>query len=137
MPWLFVGERRSRTAIRRGYSWTDKRLCGRTLAGALHACGVDPAQYECINVYTDEGALDRQALASIRTASAGGWVVVGLGRAVQRVLTVAGIPHRAMIHPAARGQIRRREAYQKHVAAIVLQHTTQGCDGTTPREVVP
>jgi len=72
MSYLFVGERRSRTAIWYGYTWPDKRLCGRTLAGALAACSVDPAQYECINVYTDEEALDRQALMSIRILHATG-----------------------------------------------------------------
>ena len=138
MPLLFVGERRSRTAMQRGYSWPDQRLCGRTLAQALAACGIALEQYRCMNVYTDEGALDRQALTHIRTLHAAGWVVVGLGRTVQRVLTVAGIPHRAMIHPAARGRRRKREAYQQHVAAIVLRHTTQGGSyRTAAREVVP
>ncbi len=70
MPWLFVGERRSRTAIQRGYTWPDTRLCGRTFAEALAASGVDPAQYACINVYSDEGVLDRQALMDIRTLRA-------------------------------------------------------------------
>lgn len=138
MPFLFVGERRSQMAVRRGYSWPDQRLSGRTLAEALAACSIALEQYTCINVYTDEGVLDRQALVSIRTLHAAGWIVIGLGRVVQRALTVAGIPHHAMIHPAARGRIRKREAYQQHVATVVSQYTTQGSrDGATARDVLP
>ncbi|MGH2356306.1 MAG: hypothetical protein ACRDJN_32270, partial [Chloroflexota bacterium] len=46
-------------------------------------------------------------------------VIVGMGRLVQRVLAAAGIPHRALIHPAARGAIRQTACYRAHVAAVL------------------
>jgi hypothetical protein len=118
---IFVGEKRSRTAIRRGYSWYDKRLCARTLAEALETCGVEPHHYTCINVFDDTGELDVHAVYKIREWSTQGWVIVGLGRTVQQVLTHACIPYRAMIHPAARGPVRRREVYQAHVAEVLKE----------------
>jgi hypothetical protein len=116
---LFVGERRSRTAVRRGYAWGDKRLCARTLTAALEACGIAPEAYTCINVFNDAGALDAQAIHTIRQWRTQGGTIVGLGRKVQHVLTQAGIPFRAMVHPAARGRIRQRALYQAHVAEVL------------------
>ena len=118
---IFVGEKRSRTVIRRGYSWYEKRLCARTLTEALETCGIEPDHYTCINVFDDTGEFDVHAVYKIREWSTRGWVIIGLGRRVQQVLTNAGIPYRAMIHPAARGKIRRREVYQAHMAEVLQE----------------
>jgi hypothetical protein len=45
--------------------------------------------------------------------------LVALGRRVEAALARDGLPHRFLIHPAARGAIRRRDRYQAHVAAVL------------------
>jgi hypothetical protein len=115
---VFVGERRSRRAIGLGASWLDGRLAGKTLHAALRASGVDPRQVVFLNLFHDQLA-DRQpcenALLAIRSLSAAGATFVALGRLVQTALRRAGIAHVPLIHPAARGTIRARTAYQQHV----------------------
>ena len=74
-----------------------------------------------MNVFDDAGELDIHAIYKIREWSQRGWVIVGLGRTVQQVLTNACIPFRAMVHPAARGRIRRHAVYQAHVAEVLKE----------------
>jgi hypothetical protein len=45
--------------------------------------------------------------------------IVALGLRVHLVLHRHGIPHLALVHPAARGAIRRRALYQSHVRAVL------------------
>ncbi|HEV8638552.1 MAG TPA: hypothetical protein VG370_30440 [Chloroflexota bacterium] len=58
------------------------------------------------------------AAADVRT----GVVVVGMGCKVQAELDGAGVGHLRLVHPAARGLIRRRATYQAHVAAVLGPH---------------
>jgi hypothetical protein len=118
---IFVGERRSRRAIQLGVRWEHGRLCARTLHAALRAIGLDPDQQGYVNLYFDAEppALDEAVLARLRTLAAEGVEIVGLGRIVQRALERAGVDHRQLIHPAARGAIRARAAYQAHVATVL------------------
>jgi hypothetical protein len=108
-----------------GVSWEDGRLAARTLHAARRAAGLDPARQRSLDLFADDpadGGPDpaRLALPRHRTARARPRAaVVALGRRVQRALAEAGIPHRALIHPAARGAIRRRDRYRAHVAAVL------------------
>lgn len=124
---LFVGERRSKTAIKMGVTWFDGRLCAMTLHEALTNLGINPKDPErvwYVNLWFDEPREDYtgklvywvngDTLEHIRRAR--GWTIVGLGKKVQRVLKEEGIEHRAMTHPAARGAIRRKYRYWLHVA---------------------
>lgn len=131
---LFVGERRSRRAIQLGVRWEHGRLCARTLHAALRAIGLDPEEQRYVNLYFDAEppALDEAVLARLRALAAEGVEIVGLGRLVHRALDRAGVDHRQLIHPAARGAIRARAAYQAHVASVLgrVQDSVTD-DGTT------
>jgi hypothetical protein len=117
----FVGERRSLKALAMGVTWEDGRLGGKTLHDALRAVGLDPHAQRFLNLYLDDlpGVVDPAALDQIGALLTDGWVIVGLGRIVQGTLTHLGIPHRPMVHPAARGAIRTRARYQRHVARVL------------------
>jgi hypothetical protein len=131
---VFVGERRSRRAIRLGVRWEHGRLCARTLHAALRAIGLDPEKQEYVNLYSDAEppALDEAVLARLRALAAEGIEIVGLGRIVHRALQRVGVEHRQLIHPAARGAIRARGAYQAHVASVLGRAQEAATDrGTT------
>lgn len=110
---LFVGERRSPTAIARGWTWRSGRLAAKTLHEALRACGIDPAEVGFCNLWPDASEVvtphRRRALRGTDR------LVVALGAKVAAELRVLGIPHVAVIHPAARGWIRGRGRYAEHV----------------------
>jgi hypothetical protein len=123
--YLFVGERPSRRAVRIGATWHNGRLAACTLWRALEAAGLDPQDQDYLNVWMDAepGAHDamheESARAIIRIFAAGGVTIVGMGAVVGAWLDRQGIAHRKLIHPAARGAIRRRDRYQEHVAAVL------------------
>jgi hypothetical protein len=103
-----------------GVTWMDGRLCAGTLRAALDIAGIDPSHYVFANVYRDDGSLNARTLWLTNWAIGEGWTVVGLGQKVQRELTRAGCRHTPLIHPAARGAIRKTSAYQAHVAATLM-----------------
>ncbi len=116
--YVFVGEKRSRRAIALSASWTDGRLCAKTLHEALRAVGLDPRSQVYLNLYHDgDGwSVNPAALARLRSLIGTGVVIVGLGRRVQTALRRAGLPHRSLTHPAARGAVRGRAVYRSRVA---------------------
>lgn len=124
-PRLFVGERRSTAAVRLGVRWEDGRLAARTLHAALRAAGIDPAAQVYANLFADPAPGDSVApfvvaapiRAQLHAAAALGVPLVALGRRVGAALARDGLSHRFLIHPAARGAIRRRDRYRAHVAA--------------------
>lgn len=126
-PLLFVGERRSHAAIRLGVRWEDGRLAARTLHAALRASGLDPAAQVYTNLFTDPppgGGVPPFVVAApiraqLHAAAALGVPLIALGRRVEAALAREGLPHRFLIHPAARGAIRRRDRYQAYVAAVL------------------
>lgn len=132
---LFVGERRSETARRRGWTWRDGRLAAVPLYEALRSMGLDPAdraQCDWVNLWPDGdgdrgGPVPGRRLAVVRVHARLGATVVALGRLVSQELTRRGVDHVAVVHPAARGRIRRRDRYVAHVR----QHLAQHC-GVTP-----
>jgi hypothetical protein len=117
--YVFVGERRSARAIAMGVTWTDGRLAARTLFDALRAGGIDPRAQVYLNAFADDGRRDEEALASLDRHRQQGRVIVALGRRAQRAVAGMGVPHLRLIHPAARGAIRRTAAYHAHVAAVL------------------
>ena len=121
--YVFVGEKRSRRAIAMAVRWENGRLAARTLHDALRAAGLEPAEQRYLNAFlVGEGwTLDPAALATVRALADAGMPVVGMGRRVQAVLARAGVDHLPLVHPAARGAIRARAAYQAHVAALLKQ----------------
>ena len=127
---LFVGERPSKRAVQIGASWKNGKLAGKTLSEALRAAGLNSDQHRFLNLYRhpEPTASDpcREAAvcrAVVRFARGGFWIVA-LGRIVSRRLTLRGIAHLPMIHPAARGANRKRERYHAHVAQTLAQAVT-------------
>jgi hypothetical protein len=115
----FVGECRSLTAKRKNWTWKDGRLAAKPLFEALIAMGVDPAAHEYTNLWTDSAppVIPWQRVARLRVlASNSDHVIIALGKRVSGELAKRGIEHVAIVHPAARGKIRKRERYIAHVA---------------------
>jgi hypothetical protein len=126
---LFVGECRSITAQRKGWTWADGRLAAKPLFEALAAMGVDPKDHAYLNLWSDavsgdirRGPLEPGILGSTIQAirrfmmRPESYIVVALGKRVSHELARRGIVHVALVHPAARGAIRKRERYHAHVA---------------------
>jgi len=138
LQFVFVGERRSRRAIQLGVRWEQGRLCARTLHAALRAIGLAPEVQGYVNLYSDAEppALDEAVLARLRALAAEGIEIVALGRLVHRAVERAGVSHRQLIHPAARGA--SRAAYQAHVASVLGrgQDAATDHDGTQALTVV-
>lgn len=114
--YIFVGECRSQTAIDRGWKWTDGRLAAAPLFEALRAAGIDPNSQEFVNLFRDPPGSAKVDGASVRKLlAATGCVIVAMGKRVAGELAKRGIVHTPIVHPAARGKIRRRDRYIAHV----------------------
>lgn len=106
---LFVGEERSERAKQLGVRWADGRLAAKQLFDALRACCLDPELCHYTNWFERGGKK--------RTREHSG-IVVGLGQRVQAALRDSKIVHVALIHPAARGKIRKKSRYFQHVREV-------------------
>jgi|SRR5947209_6462057 len=119
VTFLFVGEKPSDRARRLQASWRNGKLSARTLHRALRAAGYDPHAHHFTNIFLcgrGDMVVSRWCLWRLRKAQEKGWVLVGLGQKVHRVLRRYKIwPFLDMIHPAARGRIRLAENYDSHV----------------------
>lgn len=123
---LFIGEKPSQKAVEIGATWYTGQLAGKTLREALEAAGIEPEAQEYINLFGDtpeadegltaeaEGRIERMLEYKRR-----GFELVGMGQKVSRVLKARGVEHRVLVHPAARGAIRKRERYQAHVREVL------------------
>jgi len=129
---VFVGERRSPKARQmrvtlnqvQGRLWRDGRLAAKPLFEALRAAGYDPHVQVYLNVFAERGKTLRvvqRALRRITRLTAAGAQIVGLGSKVCQTLARAGVMHLMLVHPAARGTIRRQERYCQHVCQVLGQ----------------
>jgi len=141
--YLFVGERPSHKAVAIGATWQNAQLAGRTLRDALLAAGVDPEAQRYVNLWRRPDRGNRfdeydliYALRQVRRAVAAGCVVVGMGRLVCRELSSCRVPHTRMVHPAARGSIRRRCRYHRHVKATLARAAREQAQAV-PRTTTP
>jgi hypothetical protein len=116
---LFVGEQRSNLAKTRGWTWTDGRVAAKTLHDALQALGIQPWTCDFANVYLDDGSPNETLFSQLAEHQTATETVIALGHIAARELRKRGVAHRQMVHPAARGSIRKRERYQAHVAAVL------------------
>lgn len=103
--YLFVGERRSPTAIRMNVTWVDKRLAAAHLSKALDFIGINWNDCEFKNVFEDD-------IDDIRKFKG---VVIAMGRKVEHELIKQKIQHEFIYHPATRGKVRIVENYKNHV----------------------
>ena len=102
---LFVGEKRSPTAIRMNVTWKDRRLAATHLSKAVEALGIPWNECTFLNVYEDD----------IEDIKSFNGIVVAMGRKVESELKKHQIKHEYIHHPAARGKIRIIENYKAHV----------------------
>jgi len=99
--------------VKRKVTWKDKALASKQLHDALNDAGFSgQIEPRFVNI------VDRGASTLIRDFKG---YRVGMGAKVQLWLAKRGLVHIPLIHPAARGTIRKKERYAAHVAAS-LQH---------------
>lgn len=122
------------TLLGSGQTAAKGQLAGKTLREALEAAGVDPDAQRYVNLWRrpDRGhRLDETdlifALRAVRRATGDGCVVIGMGHLVCRELANCRVPHTRMIHPAARGSIRRRYRYHRHVKTTLARAAREAC----------
>jgi hypothetical protein len=85
-------------------------LAAKQLFDALLATGIDPAAHRFVNWFERGGrGLVRRHVGPI----------VAMGRKVQQALAASGIEHLELVHPAARGAIRKKAVYEDHVRRVL------------------
>ncbi len=112
MKYLFVGEKPSKTAYERGWTWKSGRLAAKQLFDALQNMGINPHEQAYTNLWDYE---DNELILNIPHNT----IVVGMGNIVQHELHKRNISHIGIIHPAARGKIRAKDKYAKHVKLVL------------------
>lgn len=114
--YVFVGEKRSNTAIDKGWTWDTckefPQLCAIQLFGALRFAGIDPGKQIFVNLWQDDGRLKKYLKYTLEVST---FPVVGMGNKVCTQLNKWGIKHIKIVHPAARGIWRRKEVYNRHI----------------------
>ncbi len=118
---VFVGERPSTRARQMRVTWQDGRLAAKPLHTALRACGISPMAQISLNLFRTYGPLTvkQTALRRLRRVERAGLTIVALGRRVAQALDAARIPHLRLVHPAARGPLRKTTRYGAHVRATL------------------
>lgn len=129
---LFIGERPSLTAARRGLRWEDGKLAAAQLFPALRAAGIEPDEESFTNLWrhaepsTEDAGDEGIPIHCARSQATRGVTVVAMGEKVSAVLHRENIPHIRIVHPAARGKIRKRERYHAHIKET-LGHLGRFC----------
>lgn len=117
--YLFVGERPSPKAKAMRVKWADGRLAAKQLFDALAAIGIDPTSHQFDNVFrsdlSEPETVCRRAIGRIRRIASQGATVVAMGKKAQAVLIANDIGHIPIVHPAARGSIRKKCRYESHI----------------------
>lgn len=107
----FVGEKKSPLAIERGWCLADGRLAAKQLFDALRDCGLDPAAQFYVNLFEVTATSGwRSVLALVADTT-----LVAMGQRVHEALAHYDVPHVTIVHPAARGAIRRKDRYARHL----------------------
>lgn len=122
MKFLFVGEERSELAKKMNVRWQDGRLAAKQLFDALNFCGINPQHQMYINLFesTFQQGINEPIEDYINRCKRYKIIVVGMGRRVQRELNKMNIDHLSIVHPAAKGKIRKKQVYCEHVKSVLL-----------------
>lgn len=124
--YIFIGERQSHQAVKINATWQNGKLAAKQLHDALRALHIDPSDQRYVNLWSRPGVgtladpVDVSALSYIAESIALGYTVIGMGQLVSRALTEHGITHLLIVHPAARGAIRKKERYVAHVGSVLI-----------------
>lgn len=120
-----MGENRSNLAQKNGYSWEQCQRTGKPVLAmkplweALEEINLDPKAQIFFNLWDDRLNFEEQVPIILRSLAGEGKIIVGMGRKVQKELQKLGIPHLEMVHPAARGKIRKTALYRRHVRGVL------------------
>lgn len=116
MKVLFVGERRSETAKRRGWRWEDGHLAAKQLFDAFDAVGFDRTDASFCN-FSDRGAKEL----ILRHDSCDG-PIVAMGMKAWNKLAEWNLrgSFGYLVHPAARGKVRSKAEYALKVREVLL-----------------
>ncbi len=117
MRYLFVGENRSHLAKKMQVTWKDGRLAAKQLFDALDAIGFSRSRCEFCNWFEGGKGIVRSW----------GGPIVAMGAKVQKALRADGIDFIPLIHPAARGAIRKKERYIQHVREMLSSYECEEC----------
>lgn len=117
--YLFVGEKPSPTALRKGLKWEDGQLAAKQLFDALRSCGIDPQEHTFINLWPD--FLNAYAFFNVMSKT---HTIVAMGRKVEKELARMCVHYIGIFHPAARGAIRKKERYCNHVKEALQGKTS-------------
>ena len=119
---IFVGEEPSKKAIEMGVTWEDGRLAAKQLFDAFERIGFDVQNAEFVNLF-EQGAVRLDVLRKLKEITRTD--IVGMGKKVQLELLKNKIKHWKLIHPAARGAIRKKETYTAHVYEVINRIKTE------------
>lgn len=124
---LFVGERPSPKAHAMGVAWADGRLAAKQLFDALRVARIDLKDCKFDNLFLPDHCgpevVSPNAVRRIRYNARRGLTVVAMGRKVCHELTRRGVAHVSIVHPAARGRIRKKSLYAEHLQSILGEYT--------------
>lgn len=122
---IFVGENRSKTAQEKGWSWQEcqrtgvPRLAAKPLWEALTEININPNEQVFFNLWDDEWNLNKFIPEILTEIAEDGETIIALGEKVHMELIKLGILHKKMVHPAARGRIRKTSLYRNHVKQVL------------------
>lgn len=114
---IFVGEKRSQKAISLKVTWINGKLSAKQLFDALIYCNIDHLKQNYINWFADNSERRKPGTKDICLNFKG--KVVALGQKVSKELNKYDIEHLTLVHPAARGKIRKKEIYNNHVRKVI------------------
>lgn len=120
---LFIGDKPSTMAQDKDIVWADGGLAAKQLFDALLVNEIEPDRCVFLNLFGDrpdepenEAHISSRRVSAIRAlAHVNRLTTVAMGRKVSERLTLAGIEHVLIVHPAARGSIRGKGNYAAHI----------------------
>jgi hypothetical protein len=125
MNFLFIGEKPSRTAFERGWTWENGQLAAKQLFDALAYSEIVTERCTFVNLFGNdpdsEEIADIKIIEDLLRHDADGIVtLVAMGEKVAKSLRCHGVDHKKIVHPAARGKIRGKEIYCQHVKDVLI-----------------
>jgi hypothetical protein len=122
---LFVGEKPSKTAYEKNWTWADGQLAAKQLFDALKFSDIPALNCGFINLFGNHHECDEvediEVIDYLKlTDDEGMTTIVGMGEKVAKLLRKHAIVHKKIVHPAARGKIRGKEIYCAHVKAELI-----------------
>lgn len=120
---LFIGEKPSKTALEKKLAWRHGKLAAKQLFDALRKVKINPEDHTFTNLFQpilNTEKICRNSIKRIKRAYKNGYILVGMGKKVQTELVKRELEHIPIVHPAARGKIRKKRRYTAHIRAALI-----------------